>query len=199
MGPTLASAVLLAILVAATAEAGRQQEEELGQQLSNSIHGAVYRRELLKKKDEKLVSGDDGGGGGNGRQASPKIVMFIPRETIIHEDFTGDVMQGADIALLRLAVASNHTPISLPSGNVNAGISDPLVVLGWGEGPSGDKLGDLHQGTNMQVVPNDICGGERIWGPTIKDGMLCAFAINFDGDTCAGDSDLTQLLPTRRI
>lgn len=113
--------------------------------------------------------------------------LLLPIQTIIYPGWTGDVLKGGDLALLKLGKPSNHAPIALPSGQYPMSVSDPLMVLGWGQNLEGDMPVEMHMGANMQVIPNEICSSGSVWGDVISENMICAFALNFEGDTCEGE------------
>ena len=90
--------------------------------------------------------------------------MRLAQETFIHEDWTGRVEDGNDIALIKLSQKSKKVPVGLPSSVDKLDAGQRFVAIGWG----------------LRGV------GKNVWGPIIKDSMLCAF--NFGGqEICEGE------------
>lgn len=106
--------------------------------------------------------------------------------TVVHENFTGDVKDGNDIAMLKLLSASSHPPASLPpSTHITDGLED-VATVGWGLQEDGTTPLDLRQKSHVRILPNRFCDSEDSWGSLITDTMLCAFGFGAEQDTCQG-------------
>lgn len=112
--------------------------------------------------------------------------VVLPEATFIHPLWNGNIIDGNDIALLRLGIQSEHTPIRLPL-SVNA-VADgsQLQVLGWGFDGSLTTSPSLQQAQNIEIINRDICRSDDLWGSIIKDSMVCAFGLRGE-DFCKGD------------
>eukprot|EP00803_Ostreobium_quekettii_P009462 evm.model.scf_5.20 EVM.evm.TU.scf_5.20 scf_5:251734-258569(-) len=151
-----------------------------------------------------LVSADDQGGRPHThtdlrhlRQNSTKddkIMIYTPKETILHGNWTGDPANGNDLALLHLRNPSRHEPASLPQGVFKLTDGDALVALGWGLQKEGPHAGDLQVAEGIEVTPIGACQNEGVWGDVVQDSMICAISFQSQ-DTCKGDDGSPLMHP----
>ncbi|CAD7699406.1 unnamed protein product [Ostreobium quekettii] len=117
------------------------------------------------------------------------VEKMLPSDTIIHEDWTGELKDGNDIALLRLKTASRHIPGGLATAIHSLLGAEQLLALGWGKqenGTTGDRK-QLQQATSIDYLQNKFCNSSEAWNGLIQSTMLCAFSFNGE-DVCKGDS-----------
>ncbi len=143
------------------------------------------------------------------------------RELIEKPGFSGNLLEGNDIGLLRLA----RPPRSLPSistatilgprtaNRADAGISATLI--GWGSltaepfpRPTGfqPNFPDVLQQVQVPIISNEACrnaGGSDpaaadIYGSRILDSMVCTLAPQGGQDACRGDSGSPMLVADGR-
>ncbi|MDJ0660900.1 MAG: trypsin-like serine protease [Crocosphaera sp.] len=107
---------------------------------------------------------------------------------IPHPDYTGNVTQGADIALLKLSRSPSIPTVKLtsnPSELDDAGVSS--TTIGWGITEE-DELSPILQKVNVPVVSNAICNAPESYNGRIQDDMICAGFEEGGKDACQGDS-----------
>lgn len=121
------------------------------------------------------------------------LQIFFTKHIIIHEDWTGNVEDGNDIALLMLEGESEHTPVRLPEARDTPIPGEALVAIGWGETENGQIPQDLQQATEIRFIDNNFCDDEDVWGPNIQSSMLCAFGFDNGQNVCKG-AVLSQIL-----
>lgn len=111
------------------------------------------------------------------------LQITLPRQAILHEEWTGNRADGNDIALLQLAMESQHVFSGLPSVFEELRPGDDFVALGWGVEASDSD--DLQQVANIQFLPNQLCDSN--WPDIdIQDAMMCAFGDILNGEACGG-------------
>lgn len=114
-------------------------------------------------------------------------VLNVSR-VIPHPDYTGNVTQGADIALLKLSRSPSIPTVKLtsnPSDLDDAGVSS--TTIGWGITEE-DELSPILQKVNVPVVSNKVCNAPQSYNGRIKDDMICAGFQEGGKDACQGDS-----------
>lgn len=121
------------------------------------------------------------------------LQIIVPEETLIHEEWNGNVEDGNDIALLRLGVQSKHTPVKLPPSILVMPRGAKLLALGWGSQGNQKSSSILQQATNIQIVNNDVCKADGVWGDIIKESMTCAFGFKGE-DVCGGNGSILAML-----
>ncbi len=143
------------------------------------------------------------------------------RELIQEPGFSGDLLEGNDIGLLRLA----RPPRSLPSistatllgpltaNRAEAGI--PAILIGWGSTtaepfprPTGfqPSFPDILQQVQVPIISNEACAAAAetdpavadIYGSRILDSMICTLAPQGGQDACRGDSGSPMLVADGR-
>lgn len=143
------------------------------------------------------------------------------RELIVEPGFSGDLLEGNDIGLLRLA----RPPRSLPSlstatllgpltaNRAEAGI--PAILIGWGSitaepfpRPTGfqPSFPDILQQVQVPIISTETCRNAGasdpatadIYGSRILDSMLCTLAPQGGQDACRGDSGSPMLVADGR-
>ena len=107
--------------------------------------------------------------------------LFIQNTTADTSDF--------DVALLRLAKASQQTPIELiPSGDPD-GLTSPkkkAIIIGWGalsEGGGGSRL-LMH--AEVDIISN--AEANQSYGGDVTENMIAAGLLQGGVDACQGDS-----------
>ena len=101
----------------------------------------------------------------------------------IHNDWTGDVINGSDIAVLKLdREAANLTLPRLGSGDVPLRRGKLLAATGWGRTESADHSHVLRLADRIAVVARKSCK-EQPQGVD-EDSWICAGALL--QDTCQG-------------
>ena len=114
-----------------------------------------------------------------------------PEETFIHPLWNGNIIDGNDIALLKLGIQSEHTPIRLPPGLNVVADGSQLQVLGWGYDGSLPTSPFLNQAPTIEIIARDICRSDDLWGSIIKDSMICGFGFQGE-DFCKGDRSVLK-------
>ncbi|GMH36964.1 hypothetical protein BSKO_04837 [Bryopsis sp. KO-2023] len=110
--------------------------------------------------------------------------IILAEGAIIHERYTGNVLDGFDIALIRLKTPSTKLPAALAQTDQQLGASQLLATIGWGRTSLRGPLPQVLQlADQIEYVSNQNC--LRSW-PGLKDSMLCAFSTS--QSTCKGDS-----------
>ena len=106
----------------------------------------------------------------------------------MHEDWTGDVADGNDIALLMLSTPSKHTPIALPLNTLTLWNGQPVAALGWGANKNKVRKDSLKIATKMSFVHNIHCNASEAWNGTIMNTMMCAYGFGHGQgqDACPG-------------
>ncbi|VCW67827.1 unnamed protein product, partial [Gulo gulo] len=112
---------------------------------------------------------------------------------IQHPSFTGDALQGADVALVKLArpvpFSSTIRPIALAPPGSDFPAGSPCWVTGWGDVQQDVALPEPHrlQEADVRVVDLDSC--RRLYYPEpITKNMLCAGGVQGQKGFCEGDS-----------
>ncbi|CAD7700221.1 unnamed protein product [Ostreobium quekettii] len=74
--------------------------------------------------------------------------------------------------------------------NDSVTVKGNVVVLGWGRQEGNVLPKDLHQATEVSVLPNNLCNTDSDGWPEldILESMVCAFGQGNGQDTCPGDS-----------
>ena len=112
--------------------------------------------------------------------------VVLPEATFIHPLWNGNVIDGNDIALLRLGIHSEHIPIRLPPILNAVADGSQLQILGWGFDGSLTISPVLQQAQTIEIINLDICRSDNLWGSIIKDSMICAFGFRGE-EFCKGD------------
>eukprot|EP00803_Ostreobium_quekettii_P000957 evm.model.scf_12EXC.15 EVM.evm.TU.scf_12EXC.15 scf_12EXC:135630-140885(+) len=107
--------------------------------------------------------------------------------SIMHPMYTGDLLNGYDVALLKLSEASEKSFPVLPEKDDDTLSSENLVVLGWGQQRDGTMADFLQMADEVDIIPPVLCTSSDSWGSFIDpDQMICA--MGFQGqDVCTGD------------
>lgn len=122
--------------------------------------------------------------GGLKRRDSDAELRFTCK-TILHENWSGDVKQGFDLAAIILDKPSSKQHVDLDIGGTQ-GEGLRLTALGWGRTNLGTFADELQQMSGFVMISNQQCNLNVVYNGLLKDSMLCA-----DGgavDTCEGDS-----------
>ncbi|CAD7698751.1 unnamed protein product [Ostreobium quekettii] len=116
------------------------------------------------------------------------VEEMLARETIVHSNYTGDVRDGNDIALIHLPTPSRHIFAGLPQSSEELQGFESFKVIGWGRLDDG-SLPQTLQEAPIDFVRNNFCATETevTWGDVIIDSMVCAFAFGGE-EVCEGDS-----------
>ncbi|CAF2500175.1 unnamed protein product [Rotaria sp. Silwood2] len=122
------------------------------------------------------------------RLTQPKEI-YRAKRIYVHENFISSTFEN-DIAIIRLdrpvPVTENTSPICLPSSNVAAG--KKVIVAGWGTVAETARVhSHVLRQANVNILPPINC---RVYADIHYDGskQLCAAALDWSKDTCAGDS-----------
>jgi len=128
--------------------------------------------------DDKPGSENEGG----------KVEMFRALNSIFHPSWNGSVTNGYDIALIFLNKIASNTPVTMADDSVV--VKGGVVVLGWGRQEGNVLPKDLHQATEISVLPNSLCNTDSDGWPEfdILDSQVCAFGQGSGQETCQGDS-----------
>lgn len=116
----------------------------------------------------------------------PGLQVLLAENSWIHEDFTGDVRLGNDIALLKLSKPSAHIPVKLPEVLDDMNRMAQVATIGWGMQEDGTSPVDLRLQSHVAILPNRYCDSADAWGAMIKDSMMCAVGFGEEQDTCQG-------------
>ncbi|UJR15447.1 hypothetical protein I4U23_002390 [Adineta vaga] len=115
--------------------------------------------------------------------------IYRARRIFTHEKFISSTFEN-DIAMIRLdrpvSISDNITPICLPSANVPLG--KLVTVAGWGTVSETSRVhSNVLRQANVNVLPSINC---RVYMDIHYDGtkQVCAAALDWSKDTCAGDS-----------
>jgi secreted trypsin-like serine protease len=115
------------------------------------------------------------------------VAKWIPHES--YDDDTSD----NDIALIKLAMASNQTPVRLIEAETTlSGDRATATIVGWGRLEEGGAQSPTLQEVEIPIITNEKCQADydavapgRI---EITDNMLCAGFDEGGKDSCQGDS-----------
>uniref|UniRef100_A0A3B1JX32 Elastase-1-like n=1 Tax=Astyanax mexicanus TaxID=7994 RepID=A0A3B1JX32_ASTMX len=110
---------------------------------------------------------------------------------IMHPGWTGDLVNGNDIALLKLSspvYGNSYTEIAnfpYPDQTLPNGFT--CYITGWGLLATGGTTPDILQEAPIPVVEHSVCASPGWWSTAVKKTMVCAGG---DGKTsgCQGDS-----------
>ncbi|CAF2109736.1 unnamed protein product [Rotaria magnacalcarata] len=115
--------------------------------------------------------------------------IYRARRISTHENFISSTFEN-DIAIIRLdrpvVVSDYASPICLPASNVAPGRK--VTVAGWGTVSETARVhSNVLRQANINVLPTSNC---RVYTDVHYDGskQLCAAALDWSKDTCAGDS-----------
>lgn len=112
--------------------------------------------------------------------------VFAADDTFLRPKFKKDLLEGHDIALIKLE-APYHAP--RPDLEVRSNVHRSGTVfsaLGWGV-DSSKAFSDLLQiAAQINFVARNICNQDTYWSGQIKDSMICAGTG--DQDTRQGDT-----------
>ncbi|CAF0960915.1 unnamed protein product [Adineta steineri] len=115
--------------------------------------------------------------------------LYRARRVFVHEKFTSSTFEN-DIAIIRLdravSLTESSTPICLPTSNVVAG--KQVTVAGWGTVSETSRVhSNVLRQANVNVLPTANC---RVYTDVHYDAtkQVCAAALDWSKDTCAGDS-----------
>jgi secreted trypsin-like serine protease len=140
------------------------------------------------------------------------------RELFVEPNFSGDLLEGNDTGLLRLARPVRLLPTATILGprtanRADAGISATLI--GWGSltaepfpRPTGFQTNfpDILQQVQVPIISNEACraagasdpAAADIYGSRILDSMVCTLAPQGGQDACRGDSGSPMLVADGR-
>lgn len=108
--------------------------------------------------------------------------MFNAIKVLIHESWTGRVIDGFDIAMLKL---DREAKFGLPSlsRTLNPNLTDAeLVALGWWKNAS-NELDSLQIVQNIPYIPKGKCN--KFWNGIVKENQLCGGLLYTDA--CHGE------------
>ncbi|CAF0995229.1 unnamed protein product [Adineta ricciae] len=115
--------------------------------------------------------------------------IYRARKIFVHDKFISSTFEN-DIAMIRLdrpvSVSDSISPICLPSTNVSPGRS--VTVAGWGTVSEASRVhSNVLRQANVNVLSSINC---RVYMSIHYDGskQVCAAALDWSKDTCAGDS-----------
>ncbi|GMH34708.1 hypothetical protein BSKO_02569 [Bryopsis sp. KO-2023] len=116
-------------------------------------------------------------------------VEVVLGEVFLHESWDGDLLNGFDIALVKLPERSSLTPIRLAARGAEFVTGQPFVAVGWGSQGNGRSSPDNLKWANVIHRDNEKCNLEGVWNASIVPQMLCAGGtIGDTADICKGDS-----------
>ena len=108
------------------------------------------------------------------------------QEQHIPQDWTGDVLKGADIALLKLKdPLEDAVYAGMADGTLGLFSSQILTVIGWGRTSARGPLAENLQSGDIELLDNEQC---KLVHPdeTILDSMVCAGGSAVD--SCEGEN-----------
>ena len=108
--------------------------------------------------------------------------MFDVIDAHLHDDWTGDVINGSDIAVLKLDREANLSLPRLASSDVPLKAGDLLAATGWGQAESAHHSHVLRLADRIAVVGQKYCDVQPQGAD--KDSWICAGALG--QDTCRG-------------
>ena len=112
----------------------------------------------------------------------------------MHDDWTGDVINGSDIAVLKLdREAADLTLPRLGSGDVPLRRGQLLSAIGWGRTESEYRSQVLRLADRFVVVDHKLCD-VQLQGVDL-DSWICAGTTG--QDTCRGHESWHWILSTR--
>jgi len=91
-----------------------------------------------------------------------------------------------DVAVLRLAAASNQTPVPLggPPGQWQ-----PAEIAGWGSATEGGQASAELRFAAISILPDKACSRGSAYGFAFyRSTMICAGTLDGSADACTGDS-----------
>ncbi|MEZ5924261.1 MAG: serine protease [Hyphomicrobiaceae bacterium] len=109
------------------------------------------------------------------------------RDVVVHEAYE-PASNEADLALLRLAVPIDSTPIAIPEEAVELPTGAPLMVSGWGATAEGGAKSRQLMGAIVPYVDNRLCNEPQSYAGQVRPSMLCAGEVFGGADACQGDS-----------
>lgn len=105
--------------------------------------------------------------------------VALARDTLIHPEYiSGNVINGYDVALVRLSEVSKHIGARLPSPSDILEPNRRLVALGWGRTHDGETSSELQMATEITPITNSECKKQDVWGDIIKESIICAMSFN---------------------
>ncbi|CAF3600146.1 unnamed protein product [Rotaria socialis] len=115
--------------------------------------------------------------------------VYGVKRIFVHERFISNTFEN-DIAIIRLdrpvTVTKYTSPICLPPNNVQPGAQ--VIVAGWGTISESSRVhSNVLRQANVNILPATNC---RVYNDVHYDTskQLCAAALDWSKDTCAGDS-----------
>ncbi|CAF0938261.1 unnamed protein product [Adineta steineri] len=115
--------------------------------------------------------------------------LYGAKRIFVHERFIASTFEN-DIAIIRLdrpvVVTEHKSPICLPSNNISPG--SQVTVAGWGTVAESSRVhSNVLRQANVNILPATSC---RVYMDVHYDTskQLCAAALDWSKDTCAGDS-----------
>lgn len=130
--------------------------------------------------------------GGSRVDISDPDAEVIPScTTIVHDGWNGKLLDGFDIALIKLQFPSQKSPCEIYDGQLSSG--QVLTALGWGASETKSYLPSLQKVDTLEYETLDECNVDEKWLGHLKPGMICADGPNGE-DTCGGDSGGPLLL-----
>lgn len=102
-------------------------------------------------------------------------------KTFTRDEFNPDnLLEGSDIALLKLEESSRYQPVGLPDPKSEFGAGKRFLAIGWGSEGTETESKELKQ-ARVSFVPWRICVKE--W-KGLSQNVLCAWEP--DADACQG-------------
>ncbi|XP_053150312.1 transmembrane protease serine 12-like isoform X2 [Hemicordylus capensis] len=122
----------------------------------------------------------------------PQVVKARVSTIIIHSDYD-KVTYENDIALFQLEKYIPYSdyiqPICLPKAPLTLTAANHCYISGWGATrEKGKKNPAILQETEINIIPQHICGSPDWYWGIVKENMLCAGSEHGGVDSCQGDS-----------
>lgn len=112
--------------------------------------------------------------------------VFAADVTFIHPEWKGDLLEGQDIALIKLDKPYHSLLPDLEARSNVHRSGTVFAALGWGQNSSGSFSDLLQIAAGLVFVAKNICNQDNYWGGQIKDSMICAGTG--EQDTQQGDT-----------
>ena len=115
-------------------------------------------------------------------------------DVLVHGEYDPGTHEN-DIALVKLARRSKHTPIDLVDrGETYAAPGVRAFVIGWGYVSEEEPWAEILQQGRTPIVENSECSAEYA-GSVITDSMICAGEASGTPVFCTGDSGGPLMVP----
>eukprot|EP00803_Ostreobium_quekettii_P004382 evm.model.scf_42.9 EVM.evm.TU.scf_42.9 scf_42:67565-69461(-) len=110
-------------------------------------------------------------------------IATVAEELQVHPSYKGDPDSGYNVALLKLEVPSNQTPVALIAPGEDLQADELVAMAGWGRSAgTGAFSATLLEATDIQLVDPDACTGFGV------EDNTKVFCTGFgDKSSCKGD------------